>query len=74
MEGDRGGLHPAVDINRLNKKKKAVYYIRVAIFFFLSIEQNLTGIQYSIMASNLLYLRKEVLDHITNEALDYFLI
>ena len=22
MEGVRGGLHPAVDINRLNKKKK----------------------------------------------------
>ena len=22
MEGDRGGLHPAVDTNRLKKKKK----------------------------------------------------
>ena len=24
MEGDRGGLHPAVDTNRLKKKKKSV--------------------------------------------------
>ena len=30
MEGVRGGLHPAVDINRLNKKKKKN---KLTIFF-----------------------------------------